>query len=195
MPAIVDHDSRREHVARIAADLIARVGMDAVTMRQIAAEAGFSTAIVTHYFASKQDLLLHTYRSAAIHAQVRVEDVLARRPGDVLACLESLLPRDEDSRRDWKVYIAFWHTAVLDPVFAAEQAAQAINARRILHEVLQARAARGLYPAGTDVAAVAQRLLVTVIGVAVQAVFDPVNWSADAIRRYLVAELGPLCAD
>lgn len=193
MPAIVDHDSRREHVARIAADLIARVGLNSVTMRQIAAEAGFSTAIVTHYFSSKHELLLHTYRSTAISAQARVDAVLAQHPGDVLASLEALVPRDEESRRDWKVYIAFWHIAALDPVFAAEQAAQALNARRILHEALQARSARGWPPAEAEVATVAQRLLLILVGLSVQAVFDPVNWSADAIRRYLVAELGPLC--
>lgn len=193
MPAIVDHESRREHVARIAADIIARIGIDALTMRQIAAEAGFSTAIVTHYFANKQELLLYTYRIAALNAQGRVAAALDADAGDLLGCLEALLPRDDASRQDWKVYLAFWHIAVLDPAFAAEQASQALNARAILRRVLVARAASGRPPRPEDIDAVAQRLLVLVIGVAVQAVFDPVTWSADALRSYLVGELGELC--
>lgn len=194
MPAIVDHESRREHVARIAADIIARIGIDALTMRQIAAEAGYSTAIVTHYFANKQELLLHTYRTAALNAQGRVAAALDVDRGNLLGCLEALLPRDEASRQDWKVYLAFWHIAVLDPDFAAEQASQALNARAILRRVLEARAASGRPPRPEDIDAMAQRLLVLVIGVAVQAVFDPATWSPEALRSYLVGELGELCS-
>lgn len=193
MPAVVDHDIRRKHLAHIAADIIARVGIDAVTMRQVAAEAGFSTAIVTHYFASKQDLLLHTYRSAAENAQARVAEALARDGRDLLGCLEALLPRDEGSRQDWRVFLAFWHTAVLDPLFAAEQASQALEARALLRRVLEARAAAGPEPSQAEIDGLAQHLLVIVIGVAVQAVFDPVTWSPEAIRRYLVARLGEHC--
>lgn len=194
MPAVVDHEHRRLHVARIAADIIARVGIDALTMRQIAAEAGYSTAIVTHYFSSKQELLLHTYRTAAANAQSRVAAALDRDPSDLLGCLEALLPRDDPSVQDWKVYLAFWHIAVLDPDFAAEQASQALNARRLLRGVLEARARQGLLPAPEEFDVVARRLLVMVIGVAVQSVFDPVSWSPESQREYLVAELGPLCA-
>lgn len=193
MPAVVDHESRREHVARIAADIIARVGIDAVTMRQIAAEAGFSTTIVTHYFSNKQELLLHTYRTAAGNAQARVSAALERDPCDLLGCVEALLPQDEASLQDWKVYLAFWHTAVLDPHFAAEQASQALNARRILGGVLKARAHAGQPPRIDEIEETAKRLLVIVVGVAVQSVFDPVAWSPAEQRRFLVGELGSLC--
>lgn len=194
MPAVVDHDHRRLHVARIAADIIARVGIESLTMRQIATEAGYSTAIVTHYFSSKQELLLHTYRTAAANAQARVAAALARDPSDLLGCLEALLPRDEVSIQDWKVYLAFWHIAVLAPDFAAEQASQAHNARSLLRGVLEARARQGLPPKPEEFDAAARRLLVIVIGVAVQSVFDPVSWSPTLQREYLLTELGPLCA-
>lgn len=193
MPAVVDHEHRRNHVARIAAGIIARIGIDAVTMRQVAAEAGFSTAIVTHYFASKQDLLLHTYRTAAEDAQRRLALAQARDPRDLLGCLEALLPRDEASRHGWRVFLAFWHTAVLDPLFAEEQASQALQARALLRGVLEARARTGLAPAHEDLDGLAQHLLVIVIGVAVQAVFDPVTWSPEVIRKYLVTRLGEWC--
>jgi len=193
MPAVVDHGGRRLHVARIAADIIARVGIDAVTMRQIAAEAGFSTAIVTHYFASKQDLLLFTYQMAADNAQVRVRQALAQDEHDILGCVEALLPCDADSTRDWKVFLSFWHTAVHDPVFAAEQATQAHNARRLLREVLAARMQAGLLDAALDLEFVSQRLLVMIVGAALQAIFDPQTWTREAQRRFFISELRLLC--
>ncbi|MDD2669165.1 TetR/AcrR family transcriptional regulator, partial [Zoogloea sp.] len=95
MPAVVDHEKRRQQIAGIAADLISRVGLDALTMREIAAAAGYSTTIVTHYFASKRDLLLYTYRASASNAQGRVNAVLARDPCDLKGSIEALLPLDE----------------------------------------------------------------------------------------------------
>lgn len=191
MPAVVDHEKRRQQIAGIAADLISRVGLDALTMREIAAAAGYSTTIVTHYFASKRDLLLYTYRASASNAQGRVNTVLARDPCDLKGSIEALLPLDEARLQDWKVYLAFWQIALVDPDFSAEQRAQANNARNILQGVLVARAQAGLVPAD-QVDTLARRLLVCVVGMAVQAVFDPVDWSGDGQRAFLDAELRAL---
>ena len=57
MPRIVDHDARRRRVAEEAAELIAERGIDAVTFREIGERAGCSTAIVSHYFRDKRDVL------------------------------------------------------------------------------------------------------------------------------------------
>ena len=56
MPRTVDPVERRAHVAAAARVVIARDGLDATSVRRVAAEAGSSTTVVTHYFADKQDL-------------------------------------------------------------------------------------------------------------------------------------------
>lgn len=190
MPAPVDHEFRRQQIARIATDIICRVGLDAVTMRQIAAEAGFSTTIVTHYFASKRELLLYTYRWSALKAQARVDAVLAVDPVDLQGAVEALLPLDPGRMGEWKVYFAFWQMALVDPDFAAEQRAQADNAEGILRRVLAARARAGRCRVGLDeVDTTARRLLVQIIGMAVHSLFDPRDWSEVGQRRFLAAEL------
>ena len=182
MPAVVNHEERRQQIARIAADLISSVGLDAMTMREIAAAAGFSTTIVTHYFANKRELMLYTYRASVAHAQ-------ARDACDLPASIEALLPFDESSLKDWKVFLAFWQIAQVDPDFAAEQRAQAANADSILRRVLMARAAAGRGLNEADVDATSRRLLVFIVGLAVQAVFDTVGWSPQAQRAFLKSEL------
>ena len=149
MPAVVNHEERRQQIARIAADLISSVGLDAMTMREIAAAAGFSTTIVTHYFANKLFLGL-------------------------------IVP---------VAMLAFWQIAQVDPDFAAEQRAQAANADSILRRVLMARAAAGRGLNEADVDATSRRLLVFIVGLAVQAVFDTVGWSPQAQRAFLKSEL------
>ena len=77
----------------------------------------------------------------------------------------------------------------MDPDFAAEQRAQAANADSILRRVLMARAAAGRGLNEADVDATSRRLLVFIVGLAVQAVFDTVGWSPQAQRAFLKSEL------
>jgi AcrR family transcriptional regulator len=49
MPLIVDREKRRRKVAAIATKMIAREGPDAVTVRDVAAAAGYSTKVISHY--------------------------------------------------------------------------------------------------------------------------------------------------
>ena len=53
MPKIVDHDERRDLIARAACEVISRVPLDRITLREIANAAGWTTGAVTHYFADK----------------------------------------------------------------------------------------------------------------------------------------------
>ena len=47
-----------QKIAEVAVEVIACEGMDAATVRNIAARAGYSTTIITHYFNDKDELLL-----------------------------------------------------------------------------------------------------------------------------------------
>ena len=50
MPKIVDHDLQKEKFADATRRLIARVGLEGITMRAVAAEAGLSYGSLFHYF-------------------------------------------------------------------------------------------------------------------------------------------------
>jgi AcrR family transcriptional regulator len=108
-------DERRHRIAEVAANVIAREGLEAATVRHIAAEVGFSTTIVTHYFADKHELLRCAYQFVANHGFRRLDQLLARNPGDLVGSLVSLAPMDDEMRRGWGVYIAFWEMAKRDP--------------------------------------------------------------------------------
>ena len=169
MPARHTHDRKRDEVAGVAAELIERAGLAAVTVREVAAAAGCSTTVVTHYFADKDELLLHTYRLVANRAQARIDRVLEADPLDLQGWCEALLPIDDSRRRNCKVWFAFWHAASDDATYAAEQRGWVLHARRVAQGIL---AKRGC-PRG---AATARHLLALLMGVAVQAVFDAEDW-------------------
>lgn len=57
MPKTVDHEGRRTRLAEALWRIAYRDGLDAVTVRQVAAEAEVSVGLVQHYFRSKDELL------------------------------------------------------------------------------------------------------------------------------------------
>lgn len=182
MPAPVDHEARRRQVGAIAAELLAERGPDALTFRDIARRAGYSTMIVSHYFESKHHLLFHMFQAAARHGVDRMRRAIA--DGKAAEdCIAVLMPLDQQSRTDWHVVLAFWGKATADAAFAKEQR---FRGRESLELVAQQLAR--LDPALIDAELLdvrARMVLSTVVGVATQAVFNPRDWSAKRQRAVL----------
>jgi AcrR family transcriptional regulator len=175
MPKYVDHHARRLLVTEVAAEIVAARGVEALTVRGVAAAAGFSTAVVSHYFLDKRDLLRSTFRAAANRSTARFESAAAADRRSVLSCLEALLPLDDDSRRDWRVFVAFWGTAASDEELAMEQRDRVRSARVRIEHLLAALTHAGR--SAPQLRLVARSLLTLVQGIATQAVFDPRDWT------------------
>lgn len=192
MPPLADHDERRARVAEVAADLIAERGLDGATFREIAVAAGTSTAIVSHYFADKKDLLRFTYGAAASRARRRLDIELAGDRGMLLGALVALLPTDKASRRDWRVWFAFWGIAVADSEMAAEQRSHVRSTRTVIARLISRMITSGDLPAGVDAEEAARDLLAVVMGLAAQAVFDPHDWPASRQRAFIERHIAQL---
>ena len=120
MPKIVDHEAQRSKFAEAAMRLIARNGIEGVTMRAVAAEAGLSYGSLFHYFDSKDDLLMHAVRHLTSLQTARVNEYTSQYSG--LRALEHLLCDDaivnESSRDSWTVWLTFQYKVALDTEFA-----------------------------------------------------------------------------
>ena len=120
MPKIVDHDVQRLKFAEAAMSLIARHGLEGVTMRAVAAEADLSYGSLFHYFKSKDELLMHVIRHSTTLQTKRVNEYVSQYSG--LKALEHLLCDDsiisDSSRDDWMVWLTFLYKAALHESFA-----------------------------------------------------------------------------
>lgn len=120
MPKIVDHELQRVKFAEAAMSLIARHGLEGVTMRAVATEAGLSYGSLFHYFDSKDDLLKHVIRHSTSLQTKRVNEYNSRFSG--LKALEHLLCDDaivnESSRDSWMVWMTFQYKVTLQSSFA-----------------------------------------------------------------------------
>ena len=123
MPKQVDHDERRMRIAEALQRVTTRAGLEGVSLRQVAAEAGMSMGSVQHYFKTKDEMLLfalehrHRVRTARITEKVLADGPPT--PRSILrACLVEILPRDSDSRSDYLIGVAYFIRAIADPAMA-----------------------------------------------------------------------------
>jgi AcrR family transcriptional regulator len=109
MPKIVDHEQRRQEVLAATWRVIARVGLDATTIRRIADEAGHSVGVLTHYFADKEDILSSAHLLAFARARARIDEATTGRSSLEalrLAMLEAL-PLDAERLLEAHVDVSF----------------------------------------------------------------------------------------
>jgi AcrR family transcriptional regulator len=193
MPKEVDHAARRRELADAACRVIARNGLAATTLADVAQESGWSIGSIRYYFPNKDELVA----SALWRVGERVDDRIRRRTGDGMAMNDlraaaaELLPLDAERREDALVYLAFQAQAAVVPELAdaSEGAAQRLQeplAARIAH-LVQA----GELPPEVAAEQAAARLRVLLDGLRVQLVTTPrqatAGWALEVLDDHLAA--------
>src|SRR4051794_22927019 len=74
MPRRVDHDERRRHLTAALLRIASTRGLQAVSMREVAAEAGVSLRVVQYYFTDKKTLMLSGVTELAARLDRRVRE-------------------------------------------------------------------------------------------------------------------------
>ena len=133
------HDAQggaRQRIADAAITVIARDGLDALSIRRVASEAGVAIGTVQHHYPIRTDLVVATLERTAWRQQVRAMSVpRSSTLFDTLTeRLLTLLPRDEESRREAIAWVALAGAAARDPVVGPIQ-------RRIVAHSIQGIAA------------------------------------------------------
>jgi AcrR family transcriptional regulator len=176
MPKIVDHEQRREELAAAVWRLASREGLEAVTIRAVAAEAGWSTGALHHYFSDKEELLLFAFQTVAdrVGRRVALARESATEPLELARELLAIgLPLDAERRDETKVWFAFLGLALTRPQLARAQRLAYRAWRRQVADALREAQEQGDIDAGIDIEREAAGLVALVDGLAVQAMFEP----------------------
>ncbi|MDH3441029.1 MAG: TetR family transcriptional regulator C-terminal domain-containing protein [Gammaproteobacteria bacterium] len=194
MPKIVDHEAQRHRFAEAAMRLIARYGLEGVTMRAVAGEAGLSYGSLFHYFESKDDLLMHAVRHSMELQTRRVNEFQDQFAG--LAALEQLLCDDaiaDDASRDaWMVWLTFLYKAAKQPEYARVHA-ELIDGwlgrfRRLLADAQLA----GEIPDELDIEFEAKALWAYSAGIGQMGLIDPERLPPDFQKQLITGYLDKL---
>src|SRR3954452_15034837 len=121
LPKRVDHDERRRQLTGALLRIAATRGLQAVTMREVAAEAGVSLRLVQYYFTDKRTLLDAGLAELAARLDRRVKARAAAAGGGLSVrqvfelVLGAVLPADQPGRLDQLAWTAYYAAALTDP--------------------------------------------------------------------------------
>jgi AcrR family transcriptional regulator len=108
MPKVIDHDVARDALADAFMRVISAKGTAAVTMREIAREAGVSQTLPLYYFDNRQALMDFAFER---HADLAVDGLAAKALGDatarerLAATIIWLIERSTSSKSTWRTVI------------------------------------------------------------------------------------------
>jgi AcrR family transcriptional regulator len=125
VPKKVDHDERRRAIAEAVLRLAVAEGLESVSLRRVAAEAGVSMGSVQHYFRTKDEMLefalahMEQRREARIVARLSASGRPPTVREIVRTSLVEVLPTDEPSRAEHLAGVAFFIRSLREPRLAA----------------------------------------------------------------------------
>src|SRR5690606_38315506 len=106
----------RSHIVEAVTQIIIRDGFDRVTMREIAAEAGYAHGAIARYFPDKKSLLtaafLEVFQKSHEHTLRRTEGV--RGLEALRQMFLELMPLEADGPQRSRVVLSFWDRAAQD---------------------------------------------------------------------------------
>jgi AcrR family transcriptional regulator len=171
MPKKVDHKERREAFLAAAYRTIKKRGIDGVTIRAVAREAGFTTGALVHYVDSKDKLLVQSSEFAARDVRDDMESAESL-PDKVEALRQVLylaLPSDDDKRGNWNFWLGFWerstHNAAVRRVTHLRYAEWLTRTERLI----EAAQSSGRVTPDIDVHMAARSVVALIDGIATQA--------------------------
>jgi AcrR family transcriptional regulator len=90
MPKVVDHESRRRMVAKVAFEAMESVGPEQTSIREIARRGGFSHSLLSHYFRDSDEVFGFAYRYLTESVLERVSERASSLPPGIERLYASL---------------------------------------------------------------------------------------------------------
>ena len=170
MAKSVDHAERREIFAEAALRVIMKDGIAGLTVRRVSQEAGYTTGALTHYFQSKDQLLVEASEQSARLVRERMA-----RAESIVPAVEAIrrvvalaLPLTAETRSYWRIWVGFWERSSYDDEVARTMRLRYQEWRQRLARLLQRAQEEGDVAPGVNIAQAADALVALVDGIGVE---------------------------
>src|ERR1700742_4628213 len=180
----------RERILEAACDLIAADGIDDVRIARVAMRAGASTALVHHYFSTREELLeqalLHSFEMAGDERFAEGEATAA--PAEAI---EECLPVAGRLERDWVLWVELWLRAAREPDLRPLAASLYARYHEWLEDVLKRGIDSGEFTAPADLPALTDRTMALLDGLGLRALLHDPTMDIDAARAQVADFVAP----
>lgn len=192
MPKVVDHAARRREIGRAVAHLVAREGLETLTVRRAASASGWSTGVLTHYVKDKNELVSLAMEAIADDVVERFRALPDATPlARIRNVMRELLPLTDRATlelRAWLQLVLYASRNGQHPKLSGDHRALRDSMARGLAEAQ----ADGEVDAGLDTRAAAVEMLALVDGLALHHVLDPELMNRRALAAVLDRHLASL---
>jgi len=176
----LDRDERRVLIARACAELISTDGYAQTSVRDVAAKAGISTGTLLHHFQSKEALLTATLLQVSDEFFSDIRKA-ATGTGDPVERLRKAVRAILNPKRHavgWRVWIAFWHEASINPELASVAGDRTDMSESIFADLIAEGVAAGQLRVADPVVSSAE-LAALIDGVALRMYGESERWTQD----------------
>ncbi len=194
MPKRVDTAAQRRSIADAAIDVIDEVGLEGARLRDVARAARVTTGAVTHYFDGKDSVIEAALAEIVRRTLERMNAGRGSPPPDLATFIGRVckyLPLDEECRREWRVWLAFWGRAIADERLRAihrqHYSAFVDRLSAILPELCASPR-----PAQRHLRKTADAVIAALDGVGTRATLEPEHWPPRRQKDTLSGLLRPL---
>ena len=182
----------RERILEAACDLIASDGIDDVRIARVANRAGASTALVHHYFSTREELLeqalLHSFDRVADDRFGGKHEADASATAGLARMIDECLPLPGLQEREWVLWVELWLRAARDPALRPVAAQLYERYRDWVAEVIRAGIESGEF-AAADPDSLAERTMAFADGFGVRALLRDPQVDTERARREIAALL------
>ena len=193
-----ERGNARERILEAACDLIAAEGIDDVRIARVAMRAGASTALVHHYFSTREELLeqavLHSFELAADERFAEDGGRASSAVAGLTQAIDECLPLPGRLRRDWVLWVELWLRAAREPNLRPVAARLYERYHEWLAEVIARGVRSGEFTAPADLGAFTDTVMAMLDGLGLRALLADPAMELDTARArvadFLSAELG-----
>ena len=190
---------RREEIIHACAQLLARDGIEALSIRKVAREVGFTSGVVTHYFVDKDELLQAMFTSIG-EVSLQVIDASINSADTPLEAIAAILhdAQAENMKRfprSPKLWAATRYLASSNDALGEIYQDFIAKWRRVMQKLVLKAIAVGEIDSDMSARDIAELLVTYEIGLWSRAHIDPAKFSPKARRRYLVTLINLLAGE
>jgi len=180
----VDRTARRVEIANATLAAIAERGLDDVRMIDIARETEATTGQLVHYFPDKDAMLLAALDEMIARLITRIEEPADTE--DFVDATSEALPLDDDSRREWRIWLQFCGRAMHNKAFGPRH--------ERYYRQITASIATGLrqWVPASQADPLADAIVAVIDGIGVRATLEPRAWPKARQKKLLAQMLRPI---
>lgn len=194
VPKIVDHDERRRLIVEALWRVVSRGGAAAVSVRNVAAEAGMPKSSIGHYVGTQPELIGLAVTQLVQHVtdQVINMDPMNMTEESAVDTVMLAIPTDPHRRQMSEVWLLLLSQRNAEPDLVPILTSLNVTVLDGLREVLSGMQISGLLGQDVDLDLEARRLHALVDGLSVQSMTDPDFMPPAEVRRVVAAHLAEL---